>query len=670
MRWVLALAIAGASATATAQPLARPPDAVSPPSPPGVEGMPELKTDCAEAELFGGTVVERSGLCWARQGEWVSVRTLGQRAFIADPTSFRAHYLLGLAHHFGEANLPKSLFHLSRAESLIDERFGPGLADTPEALLVYQRTLLEQVYVLGEMDDHVGKLEAIERLRERSDLDYAVLAAWPLMKLGRFSEARTIAQAHLQHEDEFFRVVARTALCAIESEQHFRMRAYEACVAAAEPYRNRITDGAVELTNAGAASEEVHRFSEAERYFREATRRHPEGSVNPWGRLVQLYLRQARYSDALAAWRRMAAYRDARPGRHLRQQDDAEAAMVGSAVLLLAGRTDIAAEYTKTIVDRPDRKGTSSAAAEQSEAGAALIDMIVHTTRGRRLTEQASYAGWLEAVQLRARAVAAHYRAWESGRRVLKVLSSEDRLVLTLRPEAPGSIEGPVWIDPEVVGLVGSGVAQAAIDRAREDETLPPDLAEPIFALLEAEAHFVARRWSRAEERARSARRGLSAGDALLGARARIIEGRAAEAQGDHEVALARFAEVLGTDPGLFRRLGLALPVEVVRIEDSASVRELARAVGGSPRFAERSWGFVLDLSASGAVLRDRAGSLIRTISWPGDQTDPVPADVLHHRLFAPEADLAQTDLDSLDSVIGSGMGLDPAIDRILKPAR
>lgn len=645
---------------------------VSPPPEP--EGGPELDASCPEAELFGGTRVEQAAWCHAREGAWVSVRTLARRALDADASSVRAHYLMGLALHLGEANLPKARYHLTRAERLLEASSGGFAHPVPELAVLEQRVLLELVYVYGEMDDHETKIAYVEALERRSDLDYSVLSAWPLLKLGRFEEARRVAEQGLDSEHDFIRSIARTALCAVESEQRNRFAAYEACRAAADAHGSNRRDGAVELTNAGASAEELLRLDEAEELYLAATLREPEGTVNPWGRLVQLYMREGRLGEALTSWRRLVEYRERRPNAHLRQQDAADAASTGAALLLLAGRTDRAAKVTARLVDRPDRKGTSSAAAEQAEAGLALMAHVAHRTWSRRLEEKARYAGWAESFRLRADAVAARYRSWVAGRRVLKILSDPERLATTLRPEAPGSIEGPAWLDPDVVGLVGAGVALAAIERSKSEETLPPELAGPVFALLEAEAHAVAGRWDRVEARSSAAISGLPQADALLRARAHLRAGQAAWRAGRPDGALEHYRFVLRHDPGLFRRLGEPLPVRVAVLGSDPMVVAMAERVGRSSRFDVGPTGFELRLDGRGATLSDVVGGELTSTTWPPAEPKETPDaheqrcfDALHEGLFAPSVDLTQADVRSLDGTIGGGLNADEILDGILR---
>ena len=650
------------------------PDA--PPGSGGPSGMPELDAGCAAADEFGGTQVERAAYCQLRRREYVSLRTLADRALLADPESVRAHYLMGVAQHLGEANLAKARFHLEKAQDLFETRYGDRAAPGDPEFAVFRNTLLELVWVYGEMDMHAKKIDAVDRLAERMDVDYSPLKAWPLMKLGRFDEAAEIARRASQSPLSFFRAVGRTALCAIESEQRHRRAAYEACRAAAEPFMDHPSEGAIELTNAGAAAEELGRFDEAERLYALASRRKPEGSVNPYGRLVSLYLRQGRFSESLSAWRSMRDYRSRRPGAHLDQQDEAEAAMLGAMLLMLGGELEEAVRITHRWVERPDRKGTSSATVEQAFAGLALADHVAHRTLAERLDEVASYSPWGLWFELKARAAWHRVQAWRSGRKVLRVLSERERLLATLRPEAPGSIEGPTWLDPWVIELVGSGVARSVIQRNRSNETLPEAVAEPIFETLEATAWAAAGRWDRARSAAASAFETLGPTDAMLKVRAALIEAKAAERAGDIDRALSRWQWALRNDAGMVRRFGWAVPVVVRHPADDPELGAVARELAGSPRFRSARWGLVLRVVPGEVRLEGADGSLIRRVRLDPpdteDRTERVRRWVhqAHDDLFRPVLDFTQGDMRSLDGVIGGGFDAEDVLDQIMDGAR
>ena len=624
-------------------------------------GMPEEVTDCDDAKILGGTKTERAAACALRLQSYVSARTLADRALRENPNSIRAHLLMGTAQHMGEGNLPKALFHLERAEKRFIEIHGDRPERKNPLWPAYHRTLRELVWVHGEMDHHEAKIAYVDALREKLELDYEPLKAWPLMKLKRFYEARRIAKKAIDKEDRWYQAVGLTALCAVESEQRRRFAAYEACKEAAKPVQRTRHDGAIELSNAAAAAEEVFRFDEAERLYLESTRRMPEGSVNPWGRLVRLYVRQGRFAEALSAWREMRRYRSRRPGSYLDQQDQSEADLLGVEVMLMAGRAAEAERVTRRTVQRPDRQGTSSADAAQNEAGAAIIDRVAKLTAARALEEEASLSTWSTAIELRMRAAWLRFDAWMVGRRGSELLSETERLVSTLRPECPGSVEGPAWLDVEVVDLVGPGVALAALERARREEELPSEQAEMIFGVHEAEAHWRAGSNEKALEVAKSTLERLPMFEIMLRARVAAVAADAAWRLGDYDRSLRLFRTVLSSDPGVLRRLGLRLPVRLTRIGDAPEVVRAMQMLAGSPRLYEASWGFELQVGKNEILLAEQDGSGVSSARVKPGRSDSVEAAArriartVHRDLLVPDVDLTQSDIRSLDGEIGSG---------------
>jgi hypothetical protein len=123
----------------------------------------------------------------------------------------------------------------------------------------------------------------------------------------------------------------------------------------------------------------------------------------------------------------------------------------------------------------------------------------------------------------------------------------------------------------------------------------------------------------------------------------------------------------------VFRRLGLALPVRIVRQNDGDAVDELADALGRSPRFDDGSVGLRLVVSGDAAqlsvCLEGTGGTVLdcsdtaltdvdEDTAWSADET-PEAVEVetfvaraarqAQERLFAPRIDLSQADIGSLD---------------------
>lgn len=645
---------------------------VTEPAPRLPDRLPDYDPDCRGVETFGGTDLERGSFCAAQNREYVTARTLADAALNADASSVRAHYLMGLAQHLGEGNLPKALFHLERAEQLFISTYGeqPTLGSSPWR--VFHRTMSELIYVHGEMDHHREKILYVDLLQDRLQIDYEPLKAWPMLKLGRYEEARAIAERAANAEEPWYRAVGLTALCAVESEQRNRALAYEACIAAAERVRRSATDGAIELSNAGAAAEEMFRFDEAERYYLDSARRPSEGSVNPWGRLVRLYLRQGRFAEAVSAWRQMRSYRAGRPGSYLDQQDQSEADLIGASVLLIAGKAEEAERITRRTVNRPDRQGTSSAATEQNEAGAAITDYVAKLTQARHLEEEAAIAPWKEAIGLRVDALVMRFDAWVVSRTAAQVLADRDRLVASLRPEVPGSVELPTWLDAEIIRVVGPGVAMAALQQARREETLEARLAEQIFLPLEAEAAYRAGDEETAIVKAEAALAILPPSEAMLRARVAAVAQAAARDEGRYEEALAFLRLVLTTDPQVLRRLGMTLPVRLTPLAQEEGVAEAIALLEGSPRLDVVDWGFELRVGASVAHLVAPDGSALNSLAIPAGRKDSEEAigrriaRAIQRDLLVPNVDITQADIRSLDGSLGTGGKASDRVDSIL----
>src|SRR5262249_21945002 len=154
----------------------------------------------------------------------------------------------------------------------------------------------------------------------------------------------------------------------------------------------------------------------------------------------------------------------------------------------------------------------------------------------------------------------------------------------SLRPECPGSIELPEWLDAEVIHVVGPGVARAAIDEARREESLPTELSELIFRALQAEAELLQGDDEKALEDALWVVRSLPTAEALLRARAAAIGARAAENLRKTDIAMNLYAAVMASDPGAIRRLGYTLPVTFMPMGSDPELEEAIDLLKGSPR--------------------------------------------------------------------------------------
>ncbi|MFI5306513.1 MAG: hypothetical protein ACHQ53_04115, partial [Polyangiales bacterium] len=327
------------------------------------------------------TPQESEAFAQVEEGKYVRARELAERILAKNKGSFVAHMVLGLAQHYGEDNLPRALFHLDRSLALYEQRFGarPG----PEAPWRWHMALLRELSeVHGDMEHPAQKLALIARYNDLYDPDMVAERAWPLMKLGRYREARLAAELGLTTERTGERVIALNALCAIEFEAGNDGQSYDACRRAIEDGYASGSVSAVDLTNFAEASRSLFKLDEAERVSLEATTALASWYGNPWMDLAELYVRQGRFAEALAALKLVPEYRARRPP-HVRDADRNELRRVLASFLLALAKPEQAFEVTGRAIAAPERRAHNSRDPAQDRTVLALLDR-----RGRRMAAE------------------------------------------------------------------------------------------------------------------------------------------------------------------------------------------------------------------------------------------------------------------------------------------
>jgi hypothetical protein len=143
-----------------------------------------------------------------------------------------------------------------------------------------------------------------------------------------------------------------------------------------------------------------------------------------------------------------------------------------------------------------------------------------------------------------------------------------------------------------------------------------------------------------------------------------------AKSLSDPRETTALYEEVLATDPGLFRRLGWALPVEV-ESSDAEIDRALAKAVLRSPRFESSSDGLRVQINGSRICLFGRTGTAWGCSEENLEEDDTGQSyaqrvvDSFHQTIFSPRVDLSRIDINSLD---GSNRVTRNPLDMLLDP--
>ncbi len=570
------------------------------------------------------------------------------------PDSFVGHLVLGLVHRYVEANLPKALHHLRKARTLFESRYGSR--PVPSAPWGWHaRILRETASTLGAMERFVEQLRVYDDIDALYEPKTIALRAWPLMKLRRFDAARRAAHAGLDAGDPWQRAVALNALCAIEFEAGDDAVSHRWCQQAVEFGRSLGTLDPTDVGNLAESARAVFRFDEAERLLLEMSRMEVSWYGNPWRELGDLYLREGRFAEALDALRRVPAYRASRPP-HVRNSDRAEDRRTLAAFLLMVGREDEAARLTEQALLRPDRRGQTSRDPAQDRALTALLDRAARTARAERWLEESTGKPLHERLLAWLRAMRERFGAWRSGRKALRLLAAEGRLAGLLQIGKARSAVTPPWLAPDLVQVAGAAVVERAVAEARATDGRPA--SEGYYTAFATEAAFERGDTERVLKLGARALKTLPEAEALLRARVRLRMAQAAWEIGERRGALADYERVLQRDPGLLRRLRVALPVRLV-VRGDAVAGATADAVERSPRFDVGEEGLTVrveaDASGGSACLLGAGGARLGCAEErprKGDSPETLAARLaaaFHRQAFTPSIDLSSAEINSLD---------------------
>lgn len=611
--------------------------------PEGMEGTPEEVRARCEAE---------------QQRHFIRARELAEAIVREHPRSYAAHYVLGYVHHYGEANVPRSLFHLNEALRL----YRAAHSDPPEPgdpWRWHSSILRELVWAHADLEQYTEQLGAIARYNELYQPHLIAEAAWPMMKMRRFDDARRLAEAADATGDPMQQEIALNARCAIEYEAGDETRSFAACRAALELHgRNPDSQSAVDFTNFAEAARSVFHLEEAEEVSLEATRAQLSWYGNPYIELTELYLREGRFAEALAMMREVNPYRMRRPP-HVQDADRNEARRALSSLFIILGRGEDAVRISTKTVVAPDRRGHNSRDAFQDLALSSLLDRAARRLRAQEIHQASLGAPFFDQLQARAEMLMLDVQAWSSGRQAARALTDEERLVGTFQIGRARSAVTPPWLIGDLVEVLGSGVVASAVRRARAQD--PREFAPGYYDAFECEAALAGGDADRAMELATRALERLPQAELLVRARASLVQAEAAMDLGDNARALAAYDQTLQIDPGLFVRLGRALPVSI-HARGGSIPEAVSSLLAWSPRFDQNDIGFRVDIDGDSSHVRTCLASqsprtsaqyacvdVQREAAEEEDVFVARAAREFHRQAFAPRVDLSQSDATSLD---------------------
>jgi tetratricopeptide (TPR) repeat protein len=545
----------------------------------------------------------------------IKARELSEQWVRQEPNSPGAQFALAEVLLTIEGNMPRALFHLNRAEQLTNYNNIPEALES-ENLQWHYLTLSQLSYVHQLMGDQLLSLEYLDRLEEIYALDVESFRGWPLIKLKQYDAARGSANRVLQNsENERERARAWNTICAADLASLQPVESLTACdraVSEDENFADSASDyDTVYLSNASEVALSLLRIDEAEEYLNRATRYLNADSVaNPWIYKLYLLMNQGRFDESREALDRMLIWREAQEPI-VNVMNRAEHFLVTASFFLLAGYSEDAIKLTTTALNQPDRNGSYSADDAQKDSMAALINMMANRLEYQIQLEKIATMDFFESLSARAGALNFQLSAWRSERRAAALFAKFDVLQNRLRPYAPLDVHIPEWIEPEIVGSIGTGVMNNIIEQANSNGAFMLNAGyyhsyKSEVAALDNDRDAVLREGAAALSQ-------LPAQEVLLRARLAAQMGKMAWHDNDYAQALSLFENAYLQDPSILRRLSISLPVAITNDGTDFS-EQVADYLADSPRFSRDANGMALEVSTSpdlSICLKTRTGTIL-----------------------------------------------------------
>ena len=569
--------------------------------------------DAKVVELEGPFSDEEKALYAEYQGRTpITTRRKAEAHLETHPESIVAHYVLGAVLREAEGDLPGSMRHLGRARELYEGRWPTTSLHDDAPWRLHRELLFVIQQVAGELEQHDYRISMLEFHDELYDPDLNAERAWPLLRLGRVEEARESAQKAIAQAGSVQRSMGRNALCAIEGHAGERTKWLEACE---DAYTNakkdsdvndapfarpdEVTPVAVHAYNAALAARANLRPDEVERFALAGARRLEFTPANPWSMLVRLYLDQGRGQEATRALVEAERWRQRQPPQ-LRDQIRADKDALAATLLLVAGEVETARALVDRAVLHPDRRGLTLTTRDHTVGAHALLRMAIRRTQLAIWEEAESYGDlqlgfWAKA----GRRIDESLETWKDEGQIEKTLSEGDTLHQTLALFVHGGLEPvPVWLVGDLVEIAGAGVIGAALQDLRDDPELP-ELA-PYYDAMQVELLLADGDEHEAWQLAARVLDDLPGSEVLLKARVAALGALAADADGEDEQFAAFLETAMSLEPGVIRRMDIALPVRIhARSQDAVSDATVAM-LEASPRLDAGQTGFVLEVVPDG----------------------------------------------------------------------
>ena len=568
--------------------------------------------------------------------KYIKAREVATKILAKNPKSFVGTWGMALVHHEEEGNYARALFHITRAEQLLQAQ---GLDPQWHA-----KVLKQKIETLGEMDRTAEQIFELDRLARLYPPGAPARKIWPLIKEKRYAEAKALGESLVSSEDPGERVSALNGLLTLEEEQRHRETAFQAGRTAVERFPN----SCILNRNGGVLAWERFKPQLAEEWLlRGATAGEVDCGGSPYADLAWHYLLAGEINQSVSALKKAN-------GIPVRRKDRAYQSLLRRALLAdltyVLGKVDEAEALAQEVYEQPERVGQTSNSAAMARLTRTLRYWLALDARAHLEEERASYRHLGSGAVTRSKIALAR---WEVRRALFQLAVDEDALITITRPNL-SDIHVARWTVGALSEILGPGVMTTAVAKARALDKEFPE-ATPYLDALAGEIAFRRGDLGEAIGYAEKALAGIPGADGLIRWYVMAWQSDARWRQGDHDRALAGYHEVMQKLPSTIRILDLKIPVEITH-DGSDRAKDVADEVGNSTRFTGSSRGFKINVTTSGKAvtvcLTDRNGMQFSCASSEGDTAAVL--DAFHLAAFSPKVAMTQADLSSLDGSTSS----------------
>ena len=630
------------------------------------------------------TQAEEEAFAEAGNGHFIKARQLAEKILEKEPDSLGALYTMAYVFWDGEGNLTRAMQYLKRTRAKFESVYCTE-ADTPQTgqqQAFHQRILRDLASVYAELDQREKQLAVLQEIADLYHTPLTETAVWPLIKLGRFDEAESIARNTIASRDKFSVSQAYNDLTALEDAKHKHLSSFRASEISVEYAAGK---SCVILINHARAYATLMNAPKSIEYLLKADEPHERDCVtDPMTAIAEVYLIDGMWQKAISA---MLKVRKKHVEKRYIIQTEREQRKNIAQILHEMGFSERAWSLMKTVIDAPGRLGYDSLSQNQVDMAFATIFLAISQDAYQRADEKIQIAKSLEPFWIFKSEVRSQIKDLYIQRSNIerKNWSTHQKLFKqALDPSNLKSFLVPFYVlSPEffyvVVDVLGRKTAEYLIDF--QENSLEPEelqLMKPAYNITRGYLSWRSGELEKAIEYLDEFDKQPPVQMRLLNQQSKMIRAMILRAQGNVADSMRLLSEVYPVFPALFRHFDIALPItfDPSTQWDEEDFSDIMDILEDSNRFeitdqapfmvSAQRIEHIIQICILSKTGNRYACSTTNPKDFNTDSDEAPPLfeviDNFFHVAFSPKVDASQADINSLD-----GYAIQLSADEALK---